>query len=190
MPCPDFEAPACAPEMTAAETAVTYIIHRVVNDRDFSHCMLLTKSLWLCVEAEAARRGVTHEAVERSIKAAMAAAQPRLERSSAGVARVVRLQEQLDRVGAEVADLRHNGKINAEAYRRLSELVDASRDQTLAQSIAEEKGDTYRGLLADLLHLFDQADELDPPGGLTVLQIPCVEADHVLKQARDAMRKS
>lgn len=193
MPCPDFEAPSASATMTAAETAVQYILRRVANDRDFSHYMLHTQALSLCLEAEASRRGVSSEDIDRELTAAMAAAQPRLDRSNAGVADVVRLRQQLDCVGSEIADLWHSGKINAESYHRLDGILDGSRDDqdNLALAITRGKVEYMRGKLADLLNLFDQAEEIDPPGGgLTVLQIPCIEAEQVLKQARDAMRGS
>jgi len=56
--------------MSPPEAAAAWAIERVKNDANFRWYMIGTHTLYLCVEAEASRRGVSKDVVEREISTA------------------------------------------------------------------------------------------------------------------------
>jgi hypothetical protein len=104
---------------TAAEQAVSHILRRVVNDRNFSWYLIGTESLRKCLVAEAARLGSTDEAVEVQMIAAMKAVDQRGKREPD----VEVLRKRIDAIDQHLGHMSDRGKINDADYTALCDFV-------------------------------------------------------------------
>ena len=106
-------------EGTASEKAVSRILQRVANDRNYSWYMIGTESLRLCINAEAERTGKTEAVVEADLHAAIDAAQPRLKRHGADRPDVEVLRERIEKLTEKLEQLNDDGKIGDTEHEEL-----------------------------------------------------------------------
>jgi hypothetical protein len=118
---PKFETVAVAG--TAAEKAVSHILDRVVNDRNFSWYMIGTESFRLCLAAAAEHTGKTEEAFEREIFGRMQRANERLRRHNAEEADVEVQRKRLERIDDLLGRMSDGGLIDDKHYTRLCDFV-------------------------------------------------------------------